>query len=56
MDDQNYTLRSTERDGTIRETELTAEQAFDLGAGKPIDDGRITRRESAIPERRADAA
>ena len=57
-----YTLRSTNGDGTINETELTPEQAFDLGAGQPIaysprdervliDDDGIIYRHSAIPQR-----
>jgi len=48
-------------DGTIHETEITTEQALDLGAGAPIayfphdervlvdDDGTITTRNSALP-------
>jgi len=63
-----YTLRSTNPDGTKNETEITAEQAFDLGAGNPIayfprdervlidDDGTITHRESAIPQQLDEAA
>lgn len=58
-----YTYRSTEQDGTVREVEITAEQALDLGAGTPMaysprdermlvdKQGRIVRRESAIPQR-----
>jgi hypothetical protein len=57
----DYTLRSTNDDGTISKVELTPEQAFDLGAKKPIayfrrderilmdGDGTITQRHSAIP-------
>jgi len=64
----SYTLRMIMRDGTIRETELTAAQALDLGAGQPIsyfprderllidDDGTITVRESAIPQQLDEAA
>jgi len=56
-----YTLRSINPDGTKNETEITAEQALDLGAGKPIAympqderllidrDGTITHHESALP-------
>ena len=63
-----YTLRSINPDGTKNETEITAEQALDLGAGKPItyfprderllidEDGTITHRESAIPQMRDEAA
>jgi hypothetical protein len=59
-----FTFRSTEQDGTIREIELTPEQALDLGAGKAIaytprderivvdDDGTITYREDARPATR----
>jgi len=56
------TLRMTMRDGTIRETELTAAQALDLGAGLGLpmhtvrdeqilvdNDGIVTVRESAVP-------
>ena len=61
--EQTYTFRAVAQDGTIGETELTAEQALDLGAGKAIaytphdervlvdDDGQIIHRESAIPQR-----
>ena len=64
----SYTFRSTNGDGTINEVELTPEQALDLGAGKAIahfprdervsvdNDGRIIRRESAIPQQRDEAA
>jgi hypothetical protein len=57
-----YTFRSTEPDGTVREVEITGEQALDLGAGQPIayfprdervpvdEHGRIIRRERAIPQ------
>jgi len=62
------TLRLPLADGTIRETELTAEQALDLGAGLPItyfprderllvdDDGTITHHEDARPQMRDEAA
>ena len=60
----SYTLRSKNTDGTINETELTAEQAATLAAGKAIaytpreerllvdDDGQIIYRASAVPQRR----
>ena len=63
-----HTLRMTMHDGTIRETEVTTEQALDLGAGVPIayfprderlhidDDGTITIRRSTIPQQLDDAA
>jgi len=63
-----YTLRSTNPDGTKNETEITAEQALDLGAAKPIayfprderiligDVGTITHREPAIPQQLDEAA
>ena len=56
-----YTLRATNQDGTVHETELTAAQALDLGAGKAIaytvreeqiaveEDGTIVERDSAVP-------
>lgn len=62
MDD--YTVRSINPDGTRNETTLTAEQAFDLSAGKPIaftprderllidEDGQLTHREDARPQYR----
>ena len=61
-------FRSTNLDGTINEIELTPDQAGDLIAGKPItytphdarvlvdDDGQVVYRESAIPQRRDEAA
>ncbi|HWI06590.1 MAG TPA: hypothetical protein VNT54_03650 [Solirubrobacteraceae bacterium] len=64
----SYTLHSTSSDGTIREIELTPEQALDVGAGLPIahtsrnerisvdEDGRIIRREPAIAQQLDEAA
>ncbi len=64
----SYTLRSTNPDGTVNEVELTPEQASDLQAGRAIaytprdeavlidDDGTIIWRESAIPQKRHEAA
>ena len=58
----SYTFRSTNRDGTINEIELTPEQALDLGSGKAIayfprderllldEDGTIVHHGSAISQ------
>lgn len=64
----SYTFRSTNKDGTINEIELTPEQALDLGSGRAIaywprdertlvdDDGTIVYRESAVPKQLDEAA
>ncbi len=64
----SYTFRSTNKDGTINEIELTAEQAFDLGNGRAIayfprdqriavdEHGTIVHRESAVPQQLDEAA
>ena len=62
MDRKTFTLRlSNPDDPVVVETEITAEQALDLGAGKPIayiprdksiaidEGGRLIERESAVP-------
>lgn len=63
-----YTLRSTNPDGTVNETTLTAEQAFDLAPASPIafmprdervlvdEEGQITHHEDARPQYRDEAA
>lgn len=64
----SYTFRSKNTDGTISETELTAEQAATLAAGRAIadtpreerllvdEDGQIIHSESAIPQQLGEAA
>lgn len=60
---ENFTLRMVDpHTGDAREVEMNAGQVLDFGAGMPVayavrdervlvdDDGRITRRESAVPE------
>ncbi len=65
MTEPTITLNFPEQDGTVRQFEVTAAQALDANAGRPIaftprnerilvdDDGTITYREDARPQRKA---
>lgn len=61
---ERFTLRLTAENGDVREVEISAAQALDVGAGAALgyavrdeellaDDGHIIQRESAIPPKEA---